>query len=139
MREEGRDAPPVMYVPADEEDYYMRTGNLPKALAATAANADLAGIRVPHRQEDGRYLDDEGDEMTREDMADYFARLRAAQAAEAAAAQAAADGDEPPARVRVPVAAPASLRPPPPATRPRLTGRKAQARGAMRKTNVMKN
>ena len=37
MREEGLQAPPVMYVPADEEDYYMRTGKLSKALAANAA------------------------------------------------------------------------------------------------------
>ena len=41
-----------MYVPHDEEDYFIRTGKLPKALAATAANADLRGVRVPIRQDD---------------------------------------------------------------------------------------
>ena len=44
MREQGLAAPPVMYVPQDEEDYYMQTGQLPKALAATSAQADLTGI-----------------------------------------------------------------------------------------------
>ena len=42
-----------MYVPQDEEDYFIRTGTLPKALAAHMADADLSGIRVPHRQDDG--------------------------------------------------------------------------------------
>ena len=73
-------APPVMYVPRDEIDYFIQTGQLPKALAANAANANLKGIRVPKRQDDGTYLDAQGDIMTREDMADYFARLRAAPA-----------------------------------------------------------
>ena len=41
MREQRLERPPVMYVPQDEEDYYMRTGKLPKALAASSANADL--------------------------------------------------------------------------------------------------
>ena len=80
MREQGLKAPPVMYVPHDDIDYYMQTGQLPKALAANAAYADLQGIRVPTRQQDGSYKDDEGDEMLREDMGDYFARLRAAHA-----------------------------------------------------------
>ena len=35
------------YVPQDEEDYFMQTGQLPKALAANMADADLEGIRVP--------------------------------------------------------------------------------------------
>ena len=45
------DRPDVMYVPADEEDYFIRTGTLPKALAAHMAEADLTGIHVPHRQQ----------------------------------------------------------------------------------------
>ena len=69
-----------MYVPRDDIDYYMQTEQLPKALAANAAYADLQGIRVPERQDDGSYLDAKGDVMMREDMADYFARLRAAHA-----------------------------------------------------------
>ena len=77
-REQGYREPPVMYVPRDEVDYYMQTGNLPKALAANAARADLAGIRVPIRQDDGSFLDDAGNVMMCEDMTDYFARLRAA-------------------------------------------------------------
>ena len=48
-----------MYVPADEEDYYIRTGKLPKALAAHSAQADLAGVCVPVRQDDGTYADAE--------------------------------------------------------------------------------
>ena len=71
--------PEVMYVPQDEEDYFMRTGKLPKALAAHMADADLTGMHVPHRQDDGSYKDAQGDAMTREDMAEYFTRLRAAQ------------------------------------------------------------
>ena len=67
-------------MPADEEDYYIHTGKLLKALAATAAYADLTGIHVPIRQDDGSYKDAAGDVMMREDMADYFARLRAAHA-----------------------------------------------------------
>ena len=70
-----------MYVPADEEDYLIQTGKLPKALAAHAADADLQGIRVPIRQDDGSYKDAQGAVMTRADMSDYFARLRAANAA----------------------------------------------------------
>ena len=70
-----------MYVPADDIDYYMKTGKLPKALAANAADADLNGICVPQRQDDGSYKDAQGAVMTRADMADYFQRLRAAQAA----------------------------------------------------------
>ena len=46
-----------MYVPRDDIDYYMQTGQLPKALAANAAYADLQGIRVPKRQDDGTYKD----------------------------------------------------------------------------------
>ena len=69
-----------MYVPRDDVDYYMQTGTLPKTLAANAAYADLQGIRVPTRQDDGSYKDARGDVMMREDMADYFARLRAAHA-----------------------------------------------------------
>ena len=121
-----------MYVPHDEEDYFIQTGKLSKALAATSARADLTGIRVPHRQDDGTYKDDEGDEMTREDMADYFDRIRAVQAREEEAAAAAAPPSPPP-------PLPASLRPPPPAARPRLSGRKAKARGAMRRTNTLKH
>ena len=67
-----------MYVPRDDVDYYMQTGTLPKTLAANAAYADLQGIRVPTRQDDGSYKDARGDVMMREDMADYFTRLRAA-------------------------------------------------------------
>ena len=70
-----------MYVPADNIDYYMQTGKLPKALAAHAADADLNGICVPQRQDDGSYKDAQGAVMQRADMADYFQRLRAAQAA----------------------------------------------------------
>ena len=73
MRKAGLPAPPVMYVPQDEEDYYMQTGKLPKALAAHAAQADLNGVRVPTRQDDGSYKDAQG-----ADTADYFARLRTA-------------------------------------------------------------
>ena len=80
MRDAGLKAPPVMYVPQDEIDYYMQTGQLPKALAANVANADLQGIRVPIRQDDGSFKDLQGDVMGREDMAGYFARLRAAPA-----------------------------------------------------------
>ena len=80
MRELGYKEPPAWYVPRDEIDYYMQTGQLPKALAANAANADLTGIRVPKRMDDGTYKDAAGDVMMREDMADYFARLRAAPA-----------------------------------------------------------
>ena len=79
-REQGLNAPPAWYVPRDEADYYMQTGKLPKALAANAAYADLTGIRVPHRQEDGTFIDAEGDVMSHDDMADYFTRLRAARA-----------------------------------------------------------
>ena len=50
MRDLGYKEPPAWYVPHDEIDYYMQTGQLPKALAANAANADLKGIRVPKRQ-----------------------------------------------------------------------------------------
>ena len=39
-----------MYIPADEIDYFICTGKLPKALAANAAYADLHDIRVPTRQ-----------------------------------------------------------------------------------------
>ena len=80
MRDLGMKEPPAWYVPRDEIDYYIQTGNLPKALAANAANADLKGICVPVRQDDGIYLDAQGDVMTHDDMADYFARLRAAPA-----------------------------------------------------------
>ena len=58
----------------------MQTGQLPKTLAANAAYADLQGIRVPTRQDDGTFVDAQGAVMTRDDMADYFARLRAAHA-----------------------------------------------------------
>ena len=75
MREQGKHAPPVMYIPQDEEDYYIRTGKLPKALAANSAQADLTGIRVPQRRDDDTYVDAEGNAMTCDDMADYFARL----------------------------------------------------------------
>ena len=57
MRENGMHAPPVMYISQDEEDYYMQTGKLPKALAAHAAEADLNRVRVPVRQDDGTYKD----------------------------------------------------------------------------------
>ena len=80
QREQGYKEPPVLYVPRDDIDYYMQTGQLPKALAANAAYADLTGIRVPIRQDDGSYKDAAGDVMMRDDMADYFARLRAAHA-----------------------------------------------------------
>ena len=33
QREQGLREPPVMYVPRDDEDYYMQTGKLSKALA----------------------------------------------------------------------------------------------------------
>ena len=85
----------------------MQTGTLPKALAANAANAELNGIRVPTRQDDGSYKDAQGDAMLREDMADYFARLRAARAPL-------------PARARAPVAAIAG--PPPAHTGPIRSG-----------------
>ena len=69
-------APPVMYISQDEEDYYIRTGKLPKALAANSVQADLTGIHVPQRKDDdGSFVDAQGDAMLREDMADYFARL----------------------------------------------------------------
>ena len=45
----------VMYIPQDEEDYYMHTGKLPKALAAASANVDLNGVRVPQRRNDDTY------------------------------------------------------------------------------------
>ena len=80
MRDLGMKEPPAWYVPRDEIDYYMQTGQLPKALAANAAYADLQGIRVPHRNDDGSFIDAQGDIMTHDDMADYFARLRAARA-----------------------------------------------------------
>ena len=84
-----------MYIPADEEDYFMQTGTLPKALAANAAYADLAGIRVPIRQDDDSYKDAAGNPMTRADMADYFARLRAAPPeVQQAAAEAMEDDDD---------------------------------------------
>ena len=70
----------------------FKRGQLPKALAANAAYADLQGIRVPTRQDDGSYKEAKGDVMTHDDMADYFARLRAAQAA--AAAEAMEDDDD---------------------------------------------
>ena len=57
MREQGYKEPPAWYVPRDEIDYYMQTGQLPKALTANAAYADLQGIRVPTRQDDGSYKD----------------------------------------------------------------------------------
>ena len=72
-------------MPRDDIDYYMQTGQLPKALAANAAYADLQGIRVPKRLDDDTYKDAQGDAMLREDMADYFARLRAAPAPPVAA------------------------------------------------------
>ena len=89
--------PPVWYVPRDDIDYYMQTGKLPKALAAHAAEADLNGVRVPIRQQDGTYKDAQDAVMTREDMADYFTRLRAAQAVasqQEAAAEVMDDDDE---------------------------------------------
>ena len=57
MRNVGLEAPPVMYVPADEEDYYMLTEKLPKALAAHSAEAYLKGVRVPVRQDGDTFLD----------------------------------------------------------------------------------
>ena len=80
MRDLGMKEPPAWYVPRDEIDYYMQTGQLPKALAANAANADLTGVRVPKRLDDGSYVDAKGDVMMHDDMADYFQRLRAAPA-----------------------------------------------------------
>ena len=84
MREQGLREPPAWYASQDEEDYFIQTGTLPKALAATSANVDLNGVRVPVRQDDGSYKDAEGRVMQREDMADYFDRLRRANAAAAA-------------------------------------------------------
>ena len=52
MREQGLNAPPVMYVTQDEEDYFIHTGKLSKALAANAIRVDLNGICVPIRQDD---------------------------------------------------------------------------------------
>ena len=76
----------------------FKRGQLPKALAANAAYADLQGIRVPTRQQDGSYKDAQGDAMLREDMGDYFARLRAAHAPPPAPAPiVAAIAEEPPA------------------------------------------
>ena len=76
MRDAGKTLADLhYYVPHDEEDYYMQTGKLPKALTANAANADLNGVHVPVRQDDGTYLDAEGDLMTRADMADYLQDL----------------------------------------------------------------
>ena len=72
-------APPIMYIPADEENYYIQLGNYLR-LCCQFCTADLTGIRVPTRQDDGSYKDAAGDVMLREDMADYFARLRAAHA-----------------------------------------------------------
>ena len=80
QRTAGLKEPPAWYLPRDEADYYMQTGQLPKALAANAAYADLQGVRVPHRLDNGTYVDEEGDVMSHDDMADYFARLRAARA-----------------------------------------------------------
>ena len=80
MRDAGMREPSTWYVPKDEIDYYMQTGQLFKALAANTANADLQGIRVPKRQDDGTFLDAQGDEMMHDDFKDYFARLRAARA-----------------------------------------------------------
>ena len=74
----------------------MQTGQLPKALAANAAYADLTGIRVPKRQDDGTFQDARGDVMMREDMAEYFARLRAAHAPAPAPAPIVAALAEPP-------------------------------------------
>ena len=62
----------------------MRTGQLPKALAANVARADLKGVRDPQRQDDDSFVDAQGNVMTHDDMTDYFARLRAAQALAAA-------------------------------------------------------
>ena len=93
------------------------------------AEADLRGVRVPIRQDDGTYKDAEGRVMQRADMADYFDRLRRANAAAAALAEArqetadAMDEEE---------AAPAAVR-------PRLAVHKSQPRGAMRRTNPMKH
>ena len=56
MREQGMHASLIMYAPQDEEGYYIHTGTLLKALAANAAQADLTGISVPHRQDDGTFL-----------------------------------------------------------------------------------
>ena len=109
-----------MYIPADEEDYFIQTGKLSKTLAANVAQADLTGIRVPYRQDDGTYADAEGDKMMREDMADYFTRLRAAQEA----AEAMDDEEE--------AAAPLPAR-------PRLVVSKSQPRGAKRRTNPLKH
>ena len=102
-----------MYIPRDDVDYYMQTGQLPKALAANAAYADLNGIRVPTRQDDGSYKDAQGDAMLREDMADYFARLRAAHAPAPPPAVAAVAAPAP-----APAPIVAAIAEPPPATGP---------------------
>ena len=88
-------APPIMYIPADEENYYIQLGNYLR-LCCQFCTADLTGIRVPTRQDDGSYKDAAGDAMMREDMADYFARLRAAHAPAAAPAPIVAAVAEPP-------------------------------------------
>ena len=81
MRDDGKTLADLhYYVPRDEIDYYMQTGKLPKALAANAAYADLSGISVPKRMNDGTFQDAQGDAMMHDDMRDYFARLRAAHA-----------------------------------------------------------
>ena len=69
--------PPAWYVPKDEEDYYMQTGQLPKTLAA---EADLSGVVVPKRLDDGTFVDAQGNVLMHDDMNEYFARLRAAPA-----------------------------------------------------------
>ena len=83
MREQGYKEPPVWYVPRDDIDYYMQTGKLPKALAATAAEANLNGITVPKRLDDGSFVDTQGNVLMHDDFNEYFGRLRATQAAAA--------------------------------------------------------
>ena len=56
-------APPVMYIPADEENYYIQQGNYLR-LCCPFCTADLTGICVPQRQADVSYLNAKGDAMT---------------------------------------------------------------------------
>ena len=55
MREQGLNAPPMIYVPQNKEDYYMYR-NSSQDSCFYAAQADLTGMRVPTRQAYGSYL-----------------------------------------------------------------------------------
>ena len=68
MRDAGMKEPSTWHVPRDDIDYYMQTGKLPKALAAHAADADLKGISVPKRQDDGSFVDAQGNALMHDDF-----------------------------------------------------------------------